>query len=694
MRRLIVVASVFLLALPAAPLPRKGGETIEVMLVEVPVVVVDRDGNPVRDLTQASFEVYDDGQKQQIAYFDALDLTKSAGETAGINSPVQVARSFMLLFDATHSTPASLMRAREAATYFVEKQLQPHDRASVGVMSLQSGFSLLTGFTTDRELVRRAIATLGAPSQFQVRDPLLLAAQDYDTRADEILSGASGATNADLARQAAVDQFREMARDQRRNSREQQKHEIMRQFDDLSALARVLDRVHGRKQVILLSEGFDARAIQGRELLGTKEARDERVAVEQGASWTVDTENRYGSVEANNGLKHMIDQLRRSDVVMHAIDIKGLRSDVDPSTGYDPSSTESLSLVTRDTGGTVFKHSNDLASGFQRMLRQQEVTYVLSFQRPSKEPGRYHDLKVKVAGLPAGSRVSYRLGYYEDAAATSEIDRTLSAGEILMNSIPVDDVKVRAFAAAYPRRGNAAQAPVVLEVDGKSLIAGTIDRDVPTEFYIYAFDEKELIRDFAFQKVSFDLSKLRAKLEAKGVKFYTTLLLPPGDFNLRVLVRTAGGRSGFTTARVHVPTETEPMAAPLMLDESPGWVMVKAQERPSRPRYPYVAGDSMFVPAAHAVLANGSPYTVAVMTYNVLPDNVQVAASLERAGGAAQDLPLAYLGRTAPDADGGVRMLYELRPPRVDSGEYQIVMNVRASAAAPVRTVSLPVEVH
>jgi len=229
---------------------------------------------------------------------------------------------------------------------------------------------------------------------------------------------------------------------------------------------------------------------------------------------------------------------------------------------------------------------------------------------------------------------------------------------------------------------------------GKSLIAGSIDRDVPTEFYVYAFDEKDLIRDFAFQKVTFDMSKLRTQLESKGVKFYTTLLLPPGDFSLRVLVRTAAGRSGFTTARVHVPKETEPLAAPLMLDDPAGWVMVKAQERPSRPRYPFVAGDNTFVPAAHAVIATGSPYTVAVMAYNVAPDNVQVQASLEGGGGSPRDLPLSYLGRTEPDVDGGVKLLYELRPPRLDSGQYQIVMNVRASEAAPIRTVSVPVEVH
>jgi VWFA-related protein len=693
MRIMVAVATAFLLVLPALPQPqRRTAETLDVVLVEVPVTVVDRDGNPLRDLKREQFEIWDGGVKRDLTYFDVLDLSKAAGSTVDINTPVAVARSFMLLFDETRATPASLSRAREAASVFVDKQLFERDRVAVGVMSVQSGFRLLTGFTTDRELVKKAVMTLGEPSQFQIRDPLLLAANDFDLRADESL-GNRGPEGADAARLAAVDQFRELARAQRNSAREQQKHDIMRTLDDLSALGRVLDRVHGRKQVILLSEGFDAKSVQGRDSLSTLEAREEQIFIERGAGYLVDNDNRYGSAEANNALRRMIEALRRSDVIMHAIDIKGLRSDVDAATGHNPSSTESLSLLTRDTGGTVFKHSNDLSASFARMLKQQDVTYLLAFKAPSTTPGKFHDLKVKVNGLPIGSRVSHRAGYYEDTAATSDIDRTLSAGEILMNSIPVEDIKVRAFAAAYPRKGNAAQAPVVLEIDGKSLVAESIDPTVPTDFYIYAFDDQDQIRDFAYQRVSFDLRKLRTKLEAKGVKFYSTLLLPPGDFSLRVLVRTAAGRSGFTTARVHVPAEGEPLASPVLFDESTWWVMVKAQDRPSKPNYPFMAGDTTFVPAARAQLAGGMPYTVAVMTYNLPPEQVSVDAALE-GGRGKQPLALSFLGRTPPDSDGGVKLMYEVKPPRLETGEYQLVMNVRTASGAQTRSVSMPVEVR
>ena len=76
MRCLGRIALLFLLATSAASAQVK--ETIDVHLVEVPVTVVDRDGNPVRGLTAANFELFDQGTKRAIGNFDAIDFD-SAG---------------------------------------------------------------------------------------------------------------------------------------------------------------------------------------------------------------------------------------------------------------------------------------------------------------------------------------------------------------------------------------------------------------------------------------------------------------------------------------------------------------------------------------------------------------------------------------------------------------------------------------
>jgi hypothetical protein len=84
---------------------------------------------------------------------------------------------------------------------------------------------------------------------------------------------------------------------------------------------------------------------------------------------------------------------------------------------------------------------------------------------------------------------------------------------------------------------------------------------------------------------------------------------------------------------------------------------------------------------------------MAVMTYNTAPERVSVEAVLE-GGGAPRPMPLTFLGRTPVDSDGGVKLMYEMKPPRLESGEYQLVMNLRTGTVDPPKSVSLPVEVR
>ena len=70
------VAFLLLLATSAASAQVK--ETIDVHLVEVPVTVVDRAGNPVRGLTAANFELFDRGTKRPVSNFEAIDFESEA----------------------------------------------------------------------------------------------------------------------------------------------------------------------------------------------------------------------------------------------------------------------------------------------------------------------------------------------------------------------------------------------------------------------------------------------------------------------------------------------------------------------------------------------------------------------------------------------------------------------------------------
>lgn len=667
-RKAIVACVVAAAVIPAAP-ARTASETIEVTIVEVPVNVIDRNGNPVRGLKRENFQIFDGDVRREITHFEVVDLGESAAGTAPA-APARYPRQFMLLFDATNSAPATLLRARHAAADFVTRQVQPYDRVSVGTISVREGFRLLSAFTTDRKLTLSAIDTLGAPKQFSPRDPLLLTAKDM---LDIVSSPGPGATAQQQNReQALLEALKPLMALQGRMDNDAHRHRIMLQLNALTTLGQTLDRVQGRKHVILMSEGFDPKLLQGRATT-TSEAAEEQRAIETGQIWQVDTDNRYGSVDGASSLRATITALRRSDVMLHALDIKGVRTDVDAREGVQRSSTvDSLHLLTADTGGTVFRNTNDLSSDFARMLKMQEVTYVLGFSGASATPGKFHDLKVRLVDGPGGVRLVHRPGYYEPSQARNQQERTLAAGEIIVNRIAATDLKVAPMAMAFPRAAAPAYVPVVVEVAGAPLAAAT-EKTTTLEFFVYAFGAGEIIRDFTYQPVQLDVAKLRSKLTARGVKFFTALRLDPGDYSIRILVR-AGAKHGFASAPLRVPDAGERFVmSPLIFDPAQEWVMVKAPERGPEP-YPFQVSTDSFVPAVHPAVRSGSSVSLALFAGSVRSEAMRLTAKLLQDGGAATPVSLKFLGR-APDPDL-VKLVWELQVPNLPRGAYSLVLDV------------------
>ena len=79
-RFLPLLAALAALTAAGALLAQEFQERQEVVVVEVPVNVTDRDGEPVRGLTAEDFEVFDDGKLQKITGTEIVDLQVLSGE--------------------------------------------------------------------------------------------------------------------------------------------------------------------------------------------------------------------------------------------------------------------------------------------------------------------------------------------------------------------------------------------------------------------------------------------------------------------------------------------------------------------------------------------------------------------------------------------------------------------------------------
>ena len=606
--------AVFLLA--SASVSAQVNESITVQYVEVPVTVVDRGGNPIRNLTKANFEITDEGKKREISGFESVDFATVAEPVGAAEStPVSPAarRNFLLVFDLSYASPPAMTRAKDAARKFVTGMVGPQDRVGVATVDVAHGFHLLTSFTTDRSLVASAITQ---PKGFTAFDPLQIAGTQVDPEvAAAMTDGGRGGENPN------VDILREINRAEDAYNR----GNIDRELNLLSGLSQVLRAVRGQKHLVLLSEGFDPRLIQGRDAGNDAVRGTESKALEGGAIWTVDNDNRYGSVSSLRLLDKMVEIARRSDVVFDVVDIHGLRTDMDPRNGYQHKSNEGLHLLASATGGTMFQNSNDIATDFQRVLKAQEVVYVLAFQAPAVKAGQFHNIKVKLVDVPGGRAVA-RSGYYE-AGPRSEAERTLTNAEIVVNDIAQDGVQLAPLVASFPTSGPNAQVPVILEINGDDVAKAAKDNQATLEIFTYAFDERGLVRDEIFQRVNLDLTKTGKT----GVKYYATLSLPAGKYAVKNLVRVAeSDRKGFSRTDVVIPERRAfTVSQPFFMDEESRWLMIKggSHDRTNAP-YPFAVKGESFVPSA-GFGRSAKTRKCVVFVSNAVPDELTVTSSSE-----------------------------------------------------------------
>lgn len=404
---------------------------------------------------------------------------------------------------------------------------------------------------------------------------------------------------------------------------------VQKQIEWLGELATMLRSLPGRKQVVFLSEGFDGTLIQGRD---TRNAAADNEQIIRGNLTDIDSDAVFGSATQLTNLTRLEHAFRGSDVVLSAIDIKGVRG-LSGAEGVAPQSNDGLFLLARPTGGVVVHNSNDLADDFHRYLQRQEVVYVLGFYAPpATKPGAFHPIKVKVTNAPSRVSVANRSGFY-DAGAADFNERLLSASEIVVNDIPQTGVRVSTLAAAFPAAGGNASVPVIVDVDGDALLATAKDGRASAQMYVYAFGDDGTIRDHLYQPLSIDLQKLGERLRAGGVRYYGTLSLPPGKFAIKTLVRGPGDRNGFTRTELTVPKDGEvAVLTPIPIDEAPKAVLVKATPRDANEPYPFTVGTKSYVPCA---TANGrvALYIVGASPEEIAVEGAQVVGKMMSGAG-------------------------------------------------------------
>jgi Ca-activated chloride channel family protein len=136
------------------------GERVDVRLVELYVVVTDRDGRPVRGLTRDDFRLLQDGREQAIAGFD------DAGAF-----PL----SLGMAFDSSASMFVKLPDVREAARVLLSSGLSARDRALL--VDFDSEPRLVSGMTADRRELSAGLDVLRADGNSDLFEAIVFSLQ-------------------------------------------------------------------------------------------------------------------------------------------------------------------------------------------------------------------------------------------------------------------------------------------------------------------------------------------------------------------------------------------------------------------------------------------------------------------------------------------------------------------------------------
>ena len=158
------------LALPSLGPPRLAAPQeprirAQVNLVTVIASVLDQDGRPVPDLPKESFEVYEEGVKQQVEVFEA--------ET---QQPLDLA----LMIDSSLSTLMDLSFERDAAVRFIQQIVRPGDR--LAVFEVSDVVSQLAEFSSDVPRLEDAVRRIEGGGSAPLYDALVLGSQALERR--------------------------------------------------------------------------------------------------------------------------------------------------------------------------------------------------------------------------------------------------------------------------------------------------------------------------------------------------------------------------------------------------------------------------------------------------------------------------------------------------------------------------------
>jgi VWFA-related protein len=504
-------------------------------LINIDVVVVDKDGNAVRGLAQKDFALTDRKKPQDIATFEEVSHERAATATPAAvlpptvrldvvsNTSSQADRLVMVVVDDLHIWKGRTDKAKALARDVITRL---GAQASMALLFTSGEHS--TQVTQDRSELLTAADTMQARQS--VRRPHQAIDQQRAAGIDPEAPMEVAMASVAKAQSTSLQDFQDN----------------MRMISTLQDAARMLgSEDNRRKAFVFITEGID------KSMNGLFDS-------------TVTPTDGYHDV----ALQQMMEALRRSNVATYALDPRGKVKPEDmarelfpgppgcavcgtDSSAKDEDSTfrwdnpirraqDGLGTLAAASGGFAVTDTDDLTGGLQHIIEDLDHYYLLGFYPSDPNGDKYRPLVVTVAGHPEYT-LRFRHGYTPGAPPAPPKNKdplvALAAGVMPKSGLPL---RITALPLVNQGgKGKTAHVAIALEITaptGQMKDADSMLRDDVTYSVLVVDDKKAKVTSRTGRAAKLSLRARNDGADMPDSVTYQiplTLDLDPGRYQLR-----------------------------------------------------------------------------------------------------------------------------------------------------------------
>lgn len=687
--------------------------------VVLDLVVRDKKGRPVKDLSAPDFEIYEDNVRQQIESFQLItreaEISKPRGteersKRAEMTRPATARDPFAgvgfiaLVFDRLSLEARNL--AHKAALNYVAESIRPDDL--VGVFAIDLSLHTLQQYTSNTQLVRQAIdagaslATSGFPSSsertrslteressLQTQGALSAATAASGGSANAAQAQAAGGTTGQTAAEALLAQMEtRMLETFESLERDQQGYATS---DGLLAIVNSMRVLPGRKAILFFSEGLSippAVLSHFRSVINAANRANVSIYSMDAAGLRVESANEEARRNINSLGQRRSNQAASGRDDTSGAMLKQLERNEDllrlsPHSG--------LGQLAEETGGFLIRETNDLGAGMRRIDEDLRVYYMLAYQ-PSNQDynGRFRQISVKVKR--PNLELQTRKGYYavRDVISSPVLEYEAPALAALSGTAAPGGLDLRSLALNFPESKRPGLVPVLVEVPARLF---TYSSDSSKQLYNADFTILALIRDASNQAVK-KLSRHYVptvpaeKLESAkqgDILFYKETELPPGHYKIEAVTYDAlSGKSGqgFSSVDIPVTDGSKPRLSSI--------VLIKRAERVGSAQqnsaHPLHYGEVLIYPNLGEPVMKASNQqlafflTVYPSTNTPAPPKLRIELFRD-----ARSVAVSSVDLPAPDSSGRIQYASTLPLDRFQPGDYELKITARDQHSSMTR---------